>query len=324
MPDNKIKIAKCSHISCIFHLFNSINYCMICSAFFFTNCSPNESIIKTIKPNNFGENIEAPSCLLSLSEEEKNNSSNKFYNKKDYLKKRSSIIKNIKKICSYFSLSLKTYFLSVEYFDKICAKMSSFNPDFLFQISLFCIILATKFNEQASKTIQVQTELRNNISRNYTADEIYVLNLLNYELNIYTSYDILLDILNMGFVFHGEELNYKKMNYLYYNLEKILYIFSEMNSYIEMSPKKLAICMIGFARELLDLNPFSDSIKKIFLINQNNEKDYITGLHIIKKRIKIERKINTKYNEENSKFCEQSNNREDNKTVAIFCNKYIN
>ena len=95
-------------------------------------------------------------------------------NKKDYLKLRSSLIKNMKKICSYFSLSLKTYFTSIEYLDRICYKLYSFDKNALFQISLFCIILATKFLENKETAIKVQTYLKEN-SKNFTFDEIYTL-----------------------------------------------------------------------------------------------------------------------------------------------------
>ena len=319
MPDTKSKQKKCNHSNAIFQLFNSISYCMICSSFIFTNSSSLNSTVKAVKPNNFGKNLEIPLCFIWLSNE--NNLSNDYYNKKDYLKQRTPIIKNIKKICSYFSLSLKTYFLSVEYFDKICTKLSFFNSSFLFQIYLYCIIFASKFNEQTSKALLVQTTIKNDISRNYSADEIYVLNLLNYELNMNTSYDILIDILQLGFIFEGEQFNYNKMNYIYTNIEKILYIFSEMNSYINMTHKQIAICIIGFARELLGLEPFSDIIKKVFLINQNNEREFVSGLQVIKKHIKIQGNKNNKTTETNSiNFREQNIKKEEMKTSEIFCN----
>ena len=55
-----------------------------------------------------------------------------------------------------------------------------------------------------------------------------------------------------------------------------------------MTSKQIAICMVGFFRDLLGLTPFSENIRKIFMINNNNENAYVSGLNIIKKRIKIE------------------------------------
>lgn len=324
MTDSKQKLKKCNHFKAIFHLFNSINYCVICSAFILTDCSPNNSIIKTIKQDNSLNKIEIFPSFSWLSDE--NESINYFYNKKEYLKQRSFIIKNIKKVCSYFSISLSTYFLTVYYFDQVCSKFSSFNQNSLLQISLFCLILASKFNEETSKAVQMQNALKGNISKNYCEDEKYVLNLLNYKLNVHTPYDILMDILHSGFIFEGEEFNPKKMSYICSNLGNILYIFSGVNSYVDMTPKQVAFSIVGFARELLGLSSYSSIFKKVFMISQNHEHDYVSGLEIIKKKIKIEGKFNdSKEDETNSTKCRENNFQSGkSKTIAIICNKCIN
>ena len=293
MPDHQYEMSKCcSHYknrNCILKLFNSISYCMICSCFIFQNISSFESSNKTIKPNSFEINKDyIPSFEWLNKETIKNNS---FVNKKGYLKLRPSIIKNMKKICSYFSLSLQTYFLSVEYFDKINSNTSSYNESTLFQISLFCIILATKFIENSAKALKVQSTLKEKASKNYLVDEVFVLKLLDYDLNIYTSYDIFMDILYCGFIFENEDYNYNQINLIYYNIQKILYTFSESNSYIDMTPKQIAISMMAFSRELMNLNPFTSNIQKIFMINKINEEIYMKGLKIIKKKIKIEKEV---------------------------------
>ena len=135
-----------------------------------------------------------------------------------------------------------------------------------------------------------------------------------------------MDVLHSGFIFEGEEFNPNKMSYIYSNLENILYIFSGVNSYIDMTPKQVAISIVGFARELLGLNSYSCTFKKVFMIEQSHENDYVSGLEIIKKKIKIEGKFNnSKGNETNSAMCGENNfQKGKNKTIAIICNKYIN
>lgn len=290
---------------------------MICSAFVITKTSSSDFQIKTIKPDNYIQNHEILPCPLWSSEE--NNELDYFINKKEYLKQRPSKIRYIKNICTYFSLSLKTYFLSITYFDKICSKISSFNPNYLLHICLLCIILASKFNERVQKVLQVQNELKKNISKNYSIDEIYVLQLLNYKLNLHTSYDMLHDILNFGFIFEGENYNKKKLNYIYSIPKKILYIFSEINSYIDMTAKQTALVIIGFAREILKLTPFHENIKKIFCIN---EQIYYLGLQTIKKKIKIECSKDKQKNEGNNIIDENNIKNGGKKAVAIYCNEY--
>ena len=243
MPDHEYKISKCcnhyKNRNNILKMFNSISYCIICSSFIFQNISSFESSSKTIKPNSFEINKEHAPNFEWLN---KDSIKSKFFiNKKEYLKLRPSIIKSMKKICSFFSLSLKTYFLSVEYFDKINSNSSSYNENTLSQISLFCIILAAKFVENVKKALEVQSALKEKASKNYLVDEVFVLKLLDYDLNIYTSYDIFMDILYCGFIFENENFNYKQINLIYYNIQKILYTFSESNSYIDMTPKQIAI-----------------------------------------------------------------------------------
>ncbi len=269
----------------IIELYKSISYCVLCSTFIIKNI-PIESINKAIKPNNYEFNKYNPQNLAWNQTDVQ--STYNFINKKEYIKYRSSIIKNMKKICTHFSLSLKTYFSSIGYLDKICSNTALFDKNIIFQISLFCIILAAKYFENKEKAFEIQSNLKDTASKNYVFDEIYVLKLLNYDLNINTPYDILMDILYYGFVFENEDFNLKKLNLLYKNMPKILYMFSESNSYIDMSPKQIGICLIGFCRELLNLNPFNDIIRIISMINNSNEKMYISGLNIIKKRIKIE------------------------------------
>ena len=319
MPDDKHKIKMHCHSNALFQIFNSLNFCMICSSFILSNKSSNDVQIKLIKPDSCCNSKEITPCPLWSLEE--NNNPNNFSNKKDYLKQRQPLVKNLKYICTYFSLSLKTYFLSIEYLDRISSKISFFNPNALFKISLLCLMLATKLNEHAPKMLEVQKGLKNDLSKNYLVDEIYVLKLLNYNLNVYTSYDMLLDILNFGFIFEGEEPDYRKMNYFYNNLVKILYFFSEINSYIELTAKQTAVSIVAFTRELLDLNPFNESIKSIFLINQKNQQFYYSGLEIIKKKIKIEGK-KKKDNVENESKYNINNQNEGNNTLALFCNKY--
>ena len=88
-----------------------------------------------------------------------------------------------------------------------------------------------------------------------------------------------------------------------------------------MSPKKIAVSIIAFARELLGLTPLNDVLKQIFCINENNIEDYISGMNIIKKHIKIEKSIkNNKKSGTNPKLCrEQNMSREIKKTEPIFC-----
>ena len=53
-----------------------------------------------------------------------------------------------------------------------------------------------------------------------------------------------------------------------------------------MSPKQISLAIIGYCRELLGLNPFSEKIQSVFLITNMNL--YISGMNTIKKKIKFD------------------------------------
>ena len=77
--------------------------------------------------------------------------------------------------------------------------MNSFEE--IHTLALFCLILAVKFNEDRQKTYEIETQLKNKIGNNYHKDEIYVLKLLNYNLNVITCYDYINMIMNFGFLY---------------------------------------------------------------------------------------------------------------------------
>ena len=288
---------KCSHPNHIKLTLKS-SFCPTCFSLLFHSIDNKGQdrqilLISSMKTQNYNYLKEVLS-LNSFQGEEKNRICYSFINKKEYLKHRKSIIKNMKKVISHFKLSNQTYFLSIEYFDCISSIMTSFNNDTLCQISTFCIILAAKFNEVASKTFEILSFLKKNLPKNFLIDEIYTLKLLNYDLKKYTAFDILSDILNCGFVFDDENFNPKKFEYMHNELIKILYIFSENNSFIDLTPKQIAIGIIGLGRELLKLEPFNERIIEIY----NLEENFIFGFETIKKFFKVNNSTKIEKNKE--------------------------
>ena len=89
----------------------------------------------------------------------------------------------------------------------------------------------------------------------------------------------------------------------------MLYLFSEKKYYIRITPKEIAIAIMGFAREIMGLIPFTENIQIIFMnINEfydiHNYK-YIKCLNTIRKCFKIEE------NNENNNNNTKNNNHSD-------------
>ena len=149
----------------------------------------------------------------------------RFCNKESYLEIRTKIVKKMKIFAQKFNLSKKTFFVALDYFDRLCSKLTQFNFS-VAQIAEFCIVLASKFQDESKNALTAKLSL--GYSKNYTKDELYILQLLNYELYTITSYDILMDIMHTGFLFNNEQFSQNKMNIIYGKIGKMLYFFSEI------------------------------------------------------------------------------------------------
>ena len=256
--------------------------CFHCSSSIINNDSDNE--ISSIKPKKYSVKQEnATPIILSIYD---THISYSFLNKSDYIKIRLLFIKKMKLLCNNFELNKKTYFLSVDYFDRICSKLISFELESLNQISYFCLILAAKFQENGTKSIQLKKKCVIN-SYNYIRDELYLLQLLNYDLHVFTSYDILIDCLYCGFIFSDESFSLKKMDIIYEKIVNILYLFSESRYYIDMTYKEISLAIIGFVRETLGLETFNNIIKNVFMNDSNDVEIYLLCLDKLKKCFKL-------------------------------------
>lgn len=260
---------------------SKLSLCFKCSSAIFKNESGKE--IFTIKPSKyyFKQENSIPLFLSILD----SHTPYTFKDKSNYLKIRKSIVKEMKDLCSFFKLSKKTFFLSLDYFDRICSKITIFEKQDLLQISQFCIILAAKFHEPQNKTIEMKSKL--GLISNYSRDELYLVQLLDYDLLVHTSYDILIDIMHTGFLFNDEKFSIKKMNYIYGKMENMIFFFAETKYYIEMTNKEIALALIGLIRETLGLIAYNDILRNI-LINENTDtQNYYSCLNKLRKCFKI-------------------------------------
>ena len=229
-----------------------------------------------------------------------------FSNDKEYNKIRRDFVKIMKQNCKLLELNLKTFFTALDYFDQICSIFVSFDITSLKQISDLCIILSAKLNENISTAMKVKCALDGSSNKNYVKDELYLLKILKYDLVRITSYDILRDILTCGFIFDDEIFQEKKMNSIYDKMENMLYLFSESKYWIYMSPKEIAMGIVGWARNFLGLVPFSKNIQTVFLNEFNNIHNYIKCFNRIKKCFKI--KQNKNFDENNKNDINNSSN----------------
>ena len=286
----------------LFEISQTTSYCSNCSTVIISDKSG--KTISTIKPKkcNYHQEFPLPTYFYKRDTKKIYN----FSNDKEYNKIRGDFVKIMKHNCKLLELNLKTFFTALDYFDQICSIFVSFDITSLKQISDLCIILSAKLNENISTAMKVKCALDGSSNKNYVKDELYLLKILKYDLVRITSYDILRDILTCGFIFDDEIFQEKKMNSIYDKMENMLYLFSESKYWIYMSPKEIAMGIVGWARNFLGLVPFSKNIQTVFLNEFNSIHNYIKCFNRIKKCFKI--KQNKNFDENNKNDINNSSN----------------
>ena len=246
------------------------------------------------------------------------NISNFKYSDQNYFLYRKNAIKSIKNICKDFFISDKTYFLTLFYLDKIYETLIAYEEIVI--ISTICLILAIKFIEEDKfKAKLIKDKYLMNFTSNFLLDEIFVLKLLNYNLSLTTSYDILIYLLSNEIVFFGDEI--EKAKNKFDNLSifhmAIIYLLKivENQKFLLLTPFETAFGIIQIIRKKLGLNEYRKELYDIYFINgrdSNINKAYEYFIEIFKKRKKNnnnERIYSVKTY--NKKYCNSCTNREE-------------
>jgi hypothetical protein len=295
----------------IFELTEKISFCFNCSSAIITDKTGKE--FSTVKPlkHHIAQETSLP-IFVTISDKHEPYF---FFNKIGYIKIRKQIVNNMKEFCQHFKLNKKTFFLALDYVDRISSRMIAFDIEDLKQISHICLILACKFLENQSKAIEIK-KLASCVSVNYAKDELYLINLLNYDLHSFTCYDILMDALNCGFLFNDEKFSLKNMHSIYREIENILYLFSESKSFIDMTHKEIALAIIGLVRETLCLVAFNKFIQIVFMNEFVDIHNYLACLNKLRKIFKFKVDNHHNNNNKNNDGHNHNNNHSDSNTDA--------
>ena len=193
--------------------------------------------------------------------------SNLFNFKSNYLKLRKETIIFLKEITSQFCLCDRTFHLALTLLDKIFLKID--NTKFIQSISMFCLIFAAKFVEEDTfKANLIQQTYSKFFSENYLSDEFYILNLLDYNFNITTTYDILEYFLNYKLIYFKDEKKIfekcsKKFS-VYHLAIEYLNSLIEKNIILTLTPIQISFGIIQLIRKRIGLNPFRTELYQEF------------------------------------------------------------
>ena len=247
--------------------------------------------------------------------------------KNNYLKLRKETIIFLKEITSQFCLCDRTFHLALTLLDKIFLKID--NTRFIQSISMFCIIFAAKFVEEDTyKANLIQQTYSKFFSENYLSDEFYLLNLLDYNFNITTNYDILEYFLNYKLLYFKDEKKIfekcsKKFS-VYHLAIEYLNSLIEKNIILTLTPIQISFGIIQLIRKRIGLNPFRTELYQEFGYYKQDElmnKGYEIFMKIFykKKNKGIENK-----ERENKCLSDKKNNKDMNEKNEIVQDENIN
>jgi len=190
-----------------------------------------------------------------------------LYEKKNYIKRRKSNILLLKQISNEFLLSDRTFHLALLFIDKIFLKIKTVK--LIDVISIFCLILATKFvEEDKNKITLIKQKYLRNKTNNLFFDEFYILSLLDFDYNITTSYDLLEYFLNYKLLFFENEKEKVKKKLKNFTIEQLCYAYLnnliEKNILLTLNPIQIVLGIIKLIRKRFGLEPNKFEVFKEF------------------------------------------------------------
>lgn len=193
--------------------------------------------------------------------------------KKDYLTVRKNAVLLLKKMTSEYGLCDKTFHLSVLLMDRIFSKINSTNE--INFIAIFCLILSSKYTEDnACKASVLEKIYANRLSSNYRSDEIYILKLLDYNLNTTTAYDILSYLVSLEVAGKNELINPKKQDPQLIEHICLSYLNNlvQYNFIIPLNPLEIALGVIQICRKKIGLSLYTKELLEKFELESMRSK----------------------------------------------------
>ena len=263
-------------------------FCVECGCIILKLNNNNDSYLYTTKPLLYQERVDInPLDIFNSFKDLEYPIINSQWS---YFKNRQRNINLLQKYLTYYKYSESTFYLALHYLDTIYSTLNGGvvqkKKNELFVIN--CLLIAGKFYEKDS--FQPRITRFCSIGIQYDIDEIdicrnelEVLKILNYKLNVITAYDILSYLLFNGIIFEPEiENRMKEFSHIIYCYAKK--IFNDIilsNIAIQFSPIQIVFSVIHLTRKNFNLKQnYFNVIKKFYNYHLN---DYKTCLNICKK-----------------------------------------
>ena len=210
-----------------------------------------------------------------------------------YISKRYFLIyhlQNLTKILNYSDLSFyqTLIFLDLYIAHNICEEISDAE---LLGLLIGFFSISSKYKE--TDIYEPDLHLYCEYSENFNLTlleirslEILCLKLINYNLNLYSTYDWLCIFTGIGYIFDCEIENEDTVEKMHENCLKLLVLITPKNIFIKYSPMKLALSIIKASRDnLISQNKINDNLYqnllKLFNVQFKDYEDCYNELKIV-------------------------------------------
>lgn len=240
-------------------LNKKIKYCINCG------CASSEDNM-TIKPLEYLKEVNEDNLNVLFNSFKK--VKNQFFQKSDYLKIRKKLIVSLKKLIARFELSQKTFFSTVEYLDYAASKLVKIDQNEIIYISKILLILSVKYNESYFKLEPILSYFCLGEFRPY---ELFLLKLLDYNLDMVTPFDIMNVFIEHGFILNNEPVSQNNFKYIYDKMHLMLYTFAECKNYVNLTSLQIGMGIIAIIRQCFGFEQFPIQLKQIYKLDEIKE-----------------------------------------------------
>ena len=173
-----------------------------------------------------------------------------------YLKKRKSIISDLQKLSIKLKYSDSTFYRTLYYLDNILSTVSDISTKKLTYLIIAFFLISGKFNEIDIFEPNLNDFLDFSDKFKISIDEIckyemIALQLIEYDVIVYSTYDWLIVLLNNGFIFENEikDIDAIPINNIYNYVKKCLAMITSRSFFTKYHPLQIAFSLIHHGRD---------------------------------------------------------------------------
>ena len=191
-----------------------------------------------------------------------------------YAKQRNKILNYIHKLCVKLKYNDNSFYLCLYLLDTYLSRIYSdeITERDLFLIVLGFFLISSKYIEDDifEPELQIFCNIEKSINLSMDeirASEVQCLNLINYNLYLYSAYDWLNTLLSNGILFENEIKDNKQIGDIYLNTQKLLVQITTKSYFFKYSSMEIAFSIIQISREKFLQNnmKFSEKLFKLLI-----------------------------------------------------------